>query len=163
VNAVQRQEATLREAAETLGVPPDQVPKAAKRFFDEWKELKKQVEKLTVEAAGAKSVRLLQGAETLGTVRFIGQAGPFSSEEIQTLGKELASEPHVVAALASEADGTILIVRASDVTFDLTKLRGVFDAFEGRGGGKADLLRGKVAPDRAKAAVDWVRSTIAKG
>ncbi|MHB8585292.1 MAG: alanine--tRNA ligase [Thermoplasmatota archaeon] len=162
VNAVQRQESTLREAAEILGVTPDQVPKAAQKFFDEWKLLKKEVEKLSAQVAGAQSVRLLQSAETIKGTRLVANVGPMSPEEIQILGKDLSAEPNVIAALASEADGMLLVVRSDGVTFDLTKLKGVFEQADGRGGGKPDLLRGKIAPDKAKAAIEWIRAEIKK-
>ena len=43
------QEQCLRETADTFGVPTQDLPKTAERFFSEWKEQRKRIEQLEAE------------------------------------------------------------------------------------------------------------------
>ncbi|WP_121744118.1 alanine--tRNA ligase [Natronorubrum halophilum] len=55
LEATQRKEDALYEAAEILDVTPEEVPATAERFFEEWKARGKEIEDLTEQLAAARA------------------------------------------------------------------------------------------------------------
>ncbi|ELY55625.1 alanine--tRNA ligase [Natronolimnohabitans innermongolicus] len=55
LEATQRKEDALYEAAEILDVSPEDVPETAERFFEEWKARGKEIEDLTEQLAAARA------------------------------------------------------------------------------------------------------------
>ncbi|QCC50765.1 alanine--tRNA ligase [Halapricum salinum] len=55
VDATQRTEDALYEAAETLDVSPEEVPETAERFFEEWKARGKEIDDLKEQLAEARA------------------------------------------------------------------------------------------------------------
>lgn len=53
IRAMQELEMTLRRAADALRVPPDRLPKAVEKFFEEWKQRGKALERLHESMARA--------------------------------------------------------------------------------------------------------------
>ena len=58
VEAVQAQEELIKESAATLKVPPEKLPHTVVRFFEEWKQLKKENERLMGALARQEPERL---------------------------------------------------------------------------------------------------------
>ncbi|APX97649.1 alanine--tRNA ligase [Natronorubrum daqingense] len=55
LEATQRKEDALYEAAEILDVSPEDVPETAERFFEEWKDRGKEIDDLTEQLAAARA------------------------------------------------------------------------------------------------------------
>ena len=66
VNAIQEMEKLLRASSEVLSIQPEILPSTVERFFEEWKELQKENEKLKEELAGARTIKMMQDAEKIG-------------------------------------------------------------------------------------------------
>jgi len=139
IKHVQERERLLREAAEALAVPEDQLKPTIMRFFNEWKERGKEVEKLQAllaqqiseseagkaKAAGKKTVELLNVTYT------------------QKLAEEVCSKLSAqgLAAVISITDGFIVAVAPKESGMDALAL---LKSHGGKGGGSAQFARGKV-------------------
>jgi alanyl-tRNA synthetase len=133
---------TLRAAAAEMEVAPSEVPQAAKRFFGEWKEQRKQLEVLNARLAELESKAAAGAAEVVKGFKLVVQVMPSSA--LQKTAQELASQAHTVALLGS-TDGAprLLFARSADVSLDLgVLLREVIPMIGGRGGGRPDFAQG---------------------
>jgi alanyl-tRNA synthetase len=133
---------TLRAAAEAMEVSPAEVPNAAKRFFAEWKEQRKQLDALNARLAELESKAAAGAAEQVNGVRLVVNVLPGSA--LQKTASELVAQPKTVALLGS-SDGAVrlLFARSADVGADMgALLREVIPIVGGRGGGKPDFAQG---------------------
>ncbi len=67
---VHRNEDILHRAAESIRVSPDELPNAVKRFFDEWKDLKKIKEKYEEKMISLEMEKILSSEKRIGNLKF---------------------------------------------------------------------------------------------
>jgi len=143
---IQRQARILKELAELWGVSQDDLPRTAKKFFEEWKALKKENVRLKEDLAKAR-VGIVSEAVKVGNVRVISKQVP--DADIKELIKmaSLLAKDDVVAILGARKDGTKIVVSAGPdavkqginagaIASELSKIVG------GGGGGKPNLAQG---------------------
>jgi alanyl-tRNA synthetase len=115
IEATQRTEDALYEAADTLDVSPQEVPDTAERFFEEWKARGKQIEDLKeqlaeVRAQGGGS----EGEEVdLGETTAVVQRVDADMDELRATANALVEEGKV-AVLGSGRDGATFVVAVPD-------------------------------------------------
>ncbi|WP_336134592.1 alanine--tRNA ligase [Natronomonas amylolytica] len=115
IEATQRTEDALYEAADTLDVSPQEVPETAERFFTEWKERGKQIEDLKEQLA---EVRAQGGASEgeevdLGDATAVIQRVDADMDELRATANALVEEGKV-AVLGSGRDGATFVVAVPD-------------------------------------------------
>lgn len=132
----------LRRAAETMEVAPAEVPNAAKKFFEEWKEQRKQLSALNARLAELASQSAGDNAETVNGVRVVVNILPAAA--LQKTAQELVAQPKTIALLGATDGGVrIVFARSADVAADMgALLREVIPIVGGRGGGKPDFAQG---------------------
>jgi alanyl-tRNA synthetase len=143
--AVQRwqaEEDLLRAAGEAMEVAPGEAPNAARRFFGEWKEQRKQLETLNARLAELESKAAAGNAEVVGGIKLIASILPAAA--LQKTAQEMAAQPGTVALLGATDGGVRLVfARSADVAIDMgALLREVIPMVGGRGGGKPDFAQG---------------------
>jgi len=151
VESVQELERILREAADALRVPYEVLPQTARRFFEEWKELRKEVERLQDEVAALRIESLKGRAEEVksegGVVRVVAErVEAADAKELVKLAGALSAEGIVailVSVIKGRASAVVAVpkpltskVKASDV------VKVVCETLGGGGGGKPDLAQG---------------------
>ncbi|WP_135610904.1 alanine--tRNA ligase [Methanococcoides sp. AM1] len=148
VKAMQDLESLVRDSSETLRVSAEQLPSTIERFFDEWKDLKKENTKLKDELAHVRVSQLITDAETINGIRVIAKAVPHAdSDELTKTAGELTHESDVVAVLISELDGVKIVAAAGDeavkngvnvgsIVKEMSAIVG------GGGGGRPNMARG---------------------
>jgi alanyl-tRNA synthetase len=144
IEATQRVEDALYDAASTLDVDPEEVPGTAARFFEEWKERGKRIEELKEQLAEARAAAGGTGEEVDvgGTVAVI-QRLDADMDELRATANALADEGKV-AVLGSGRDGATFVVavpdgvgiNAGEVVAELAGRVG------GGGGGPPDFAQG---------------------
>jgi alanyl-tRNA synthetase len=144
VEATQRTEDALYDAAETLDVDPQEVPDTAARFFEEWKDRGKRIEALKEELAEARAQGGGAGEEVdLGETTAVVQRLDADMEELRATANALADDG-TVAVIGSGTDGATFVVavpdgvgiNAGEVVADLAARVG------GGGGGPPDFAQG---------------------
>jgi len=147
VEAIQAQEELIRESASIVKVPTEKLPAVVERFFEEWKQLRKDNERLRGEIANLEFEQLKGQAEEISSVKVIAAVLPDA---------EMKAMMKIASQLSSENFLTILIgkgeKRASAVAAVPAYLKDVIPAGEvikcvcevlgGSGGGKAEIAQG---------------------
>jgi alanyl-tRNA synthetase len=151
VYAMQRMEDLLRASADVVSVQPDNLPAAVARFFGEWKEQKKEIERLRKKVVDLE-MRNLDG-EVVDGVRVVVRQVDAAQKELVALATTVADEGGV--ALLASADGTVRVVATSGTpAVNAAEIvREVCSVLDGKGGGKPGLprARGRTHPARAGA------------
>lgn len=133
---------TLRAAGEAMEVQPGEVPKAAARFFAEWKEQRKSIETMQARLAELESKAAAANAESVHGVKLVVSILPGAA--LQKTATELVTQPKTVALLGS-TDGAprLVFARSPDVGVDVgALLKEAIALIGGRGGGKPDFAQG---------------------
>ncbi|HUR61996.1 MAG TPA: alanine--tRNA ligase [Candidatus Thermoplasmatota archaeon] len=144
----QQEEDLLRAAGEAMEVAPAETPNAAKRFFQEWKDLRKTVEAQSARLAELESKEALGNAQVIAGIRLIAAVLPAAA--LQKTAQEMAQQPGTVALLGSTDQVRLVFARSPDVKVDVgALLREVIPMVGGKGGGKPDFAQGGGA-DAAK-------------
>ncbi|MBN2110275.1 MAG: alanine--tRNA ligase, partial [Methanosarcinaceae archaeon] len=148
VRATQRMESYLDRSAEALRVLPEHLPSTIERFFAEWKEFKKENERLKEELAHLRVAAMVNDALNIDGIRVVASLLPNADvEELVKVAGELTRDEGVVAILASDLDGVKIVVAAGDVALKAgadagSIVRKMSKVVGGGGGGRANMARG---------------------
>ncbi|MDV4342885.1 alanine--tRNA ligase [Methanoculleus sp. YWC-01] len=159
VHAVQRMEGLLQASADVVSVQPENLPATVTRFFGEWKEQKKEIERLQKKVVDLE-MRSLDG-ELVDGVRVVVRQVDAGQKELVALATTVADEGGV--ALFASGDGSVRVVAASGAqavnAADI--VREACGILGGKGGGKPNLAQG-AGPDvsRLEEALEHGRNRI---
>ncbi|WP_255169380.1 alanine--tRNA ligase [Natrononativus amylolyticus] len=144
VEATQRTEDALYEAAEELDVSPENVPETARRFFEEWKERGKQIEELNEQLAEARASGGGGGEELeVGEATAVVQRIDAGMDELRATANALVEEGKIAVLGSGESGAQFVVavpdgsaVNAGEVVGELAGRVG------GGGGGPPDFAQG---------------------
>ena len=150
IEATQRTENALYEAADVLDVSPEDVPETAERFFEEWKERGKRIEALKEELAEIRAGGGDGETVEIDGRRAVVQRLDGDMDELRATANALV-EDGSIAVLGSGVDGAQFVVAvpdgvpvdAGDVVGELARHVG------GGGGGPPDFAQGGGPDDDA--------------
>ncbi len=147
VSYMQKAEALLDSSCDILSVQRENLPSSVDRFFSEWKEQKKEIERLGKELVGLRIDNL--SSEEIGGVDVAVHQVDASPKELVNIAAKFANEGGV--ALIAGGDERIHVVAASgtDLVSAADLVRDVCGIIGGKGGGKPGLAQG-VGTDREK-------------
>jgi len=143
IEATQRTEDALYEAADVLDVTPEDVPETAERFFAEWKERGKTIDRLKTELAEARAAAGEDEIDIDGTPAVVRRLDG-DADELRATANALVEEGKV-AVLGSGSGGSAQFVvgvpdgvgiNAGEVVGQLAGRVG------GGGGGPPDFAQG---------------------
>ncbi|AIU69380.1 alanyl-tRNA synthetase [Thermococcus eurythermalis] len=160
VDWMQETERLLKKTAEIFRVPVEKVPETAERFFNEWKEARKEVEKLRKELAKLLVYELEDKAEKVGGVEFIGAVVEGTMDDLREAANRLRKEKRVVVLISREghfvvAVGDGLDLKAEELAKIITSVAG------GGGGGRKELAQGRIKnPLKAEEAIEEVKKRL---
>jgi alanyl-tRNA synthetase len=164
IEATQRTEDALYDAADVLDVSPQEVPETAERFFTEWKERGKTIDRLKTELAEARAAAGTDEIEIEGTPVVV-QRLDADSDELRATANALR-EDGKVAVLGSAAGGSAQFVVGvpDDVAVNAGEIVGELAAEVGGGGGGPDDFAQGGGPDVDKldAALDDAPALLRK-
>jgi alanyl-tRNA synthetase len=136
---VQKQETLLDEGRAVFSVGRDDLPKTASRFFDEWKERGKEVEKMRLELAQNMGSQLVAAAKA-SPQKLVEKFGiDADARTLELLANEVAQQDGL-SALLSNKDGFLVAAcnpKSGKSAQDLIKTKGL-------GGGTQAFARGKL-------------------
>ena len=155
----QEERKTLEAASGTLGISTEQLPKAVQRFFDEWKDLRKQLDELHRTLADAKSEG---GEEVAPGVKLVLELGDRPMADLVTMARQAIAAPGVLVVLASTMGGMV-VARSKDVRVDCRELlQEALAAAGGRGGGRPEFAQGGGDGTRMADAVEAAKTAAAR-
>ncbi|MFC6826907.1 alanine--tRNA ligase [Halopelagius fulvigenes] len=143
IDATHRTENALYEAADVLDVNPEDVPETAERFFTEWKERGKTIDRLKTELAEARAAAEAEEVDIDGTPAVV-QRLDGDADELRATANAIVDEGKV-AVLGSDTGGSAQFVvgvpegvgiNAGEVVGQLAGRVG------GGGGGPPDFAQG---------------------
>jgi len=140
ISYMERLEDLVKESADALSVQPEHLPATVRRFFNEWKERGKEIERLQ-----ARVVELEKGSltgEDIGGVRVVVHRLDAPQRELVQLARAIATGGGI--ALIAGGDSTVTVVAASgNPGVDASELvREVCAIMGGKGGGKPGFAQG---------------------
>ncbi len=144
VEYVQHMEDLLIKTGDILSVDIERVPETARRFFREWKDRGKELEKLKGYRAMAMAHELLPG-EVERDVEFVTAVlDDMDTREMLALAEDITSGEGRVVLLASLCHGVQLVFsRSDDVDIDMGEvLREAAKEIGGSGGGTGKTAQG---------------------
>jgi alanyl-tRNA synthetase len=157
IRQMQHKDAILKAAAETLSVQPDELPKTTQRFFEEWKQLRKENEGLKARLAELESKNFepafnaeVEGHKVAVDVKAVdaGTLRNLAVEYAKQAGGSAVAVVNLQGNFAVAGPGALAVAK---------KLAA------GKAGGKPDLAQGSI-PDfgatDAKQAVEKVRQRL---
>jgi len=157
VKEVEKMEDTLKEASSILKVPSEILPKTVKRFFDEWKEFKKDNERLKEDIAKLRAENLFKNAINLKDYHLITKKINLPLNELMKISQ--------VMTINNKDDNKIILILGSDhgdLVVSLSRnienkeidasgiLKKICVSINGTGGGKKYLAQGKCTPDKTE-------------
>ncbi|WP_297467951.1 alanine--tRNA ligase [Thermococcus sp.] len=160
INWMQETERLLKRTAEIFRVPPEKVPETAERFFNEWKEARKEVEKLRKELAKLLVYELENRVEKVGEIEFIGKVVEGTMDDLREAANRLRKERRVIVLISREghfvvAVGDGLDLKAGELAKVVTSVAG------GGGGGRKELAQGRIKnPLKAEEAIEEVKKRL---
>ncbi|MFB6157804.1 MAG: alanine--tRNA ligase, partial [Haloferacaceae archaeon] len=144
VEATHRVEDALYAAADVLDVEPDEVPDTAERFFEEWKERGKRIDRLKEElaearAAGGEVEELDVGGTAVAVKRIDADA-----DELRATANALVDEGTVAVLGSGDGGSAQFVVGVPDgVPIDAGEVVGrLARRVGGGGGGPPDFAQG---------------------
>jgi alanyl-tRNA synthetase len=164
-----RQERILDEASQTLGVQPEDLPRAVSRFFEEWKSQQKKIESLEAELVRVRTSGGGDEAVEIDGVRYILMEVVGGQKQMMGMLTQLTrdhSKP-TLAILASRDGGGKIIIACTEGTIAADKhnateiLNEIAIHIEGGGGGRPTMAQGGGSnPDGIPAALDAARELL---
>jgi len=157
----QKEREIISKTSEVLRVPLEKLPETAERFFEEWKQARKEVEKLNKELAKLLVYELENRVEKIGEIEFIGTVVEGDINHLREAALTLKRPKRVVALISEDSKAVVVSVgdevpqKAGELIKIITKVAG------GGGGGKKDLAQGKIKNVlKAKEAIEELRKAL---
>ena len=163
------QDALVRESSEVFGVHGDDLPKAAARFFKEWKEQRKLIEQLESEIVRLRTSGGGDATSDVDGVRVVVMEIDGDLKSMTTMLKELTLDASVptLAVLGSRDGGGKLMIAATENTLASERynavdlLRSISPHIKGGGGGRPTFAQGGGShPDGLDDALDAAREAL---
>ncbi|AJC71607.1 alanyl-tRNA synthetase [Thermococcus guaymasensis DSM 11113] len=160
IDWMQETEKLLKRTAEIFRVPVEKVPETAERFFNEWKEARKEVEKLRKELAKLLVYELEDRVEKVGDVEFIGAVVEGAMDDLREAANRLRKEKRVVVLITREGHFVVAVGDGLDITAgELAKV--ITSVAGGGGGGRKELAQGRIKnPLKAEEAIEEVKKRL---
>ena len=147
VMEMQARDELIKRSASVLRIPEDRLPETVERFFSEWKQLRKENERLRAEIAELHVSVLKAKAQEIGGIKVIAEVIPDADEkELMRIASRLSTEGFVALLLSRiEIDNRVAVVASVPDGLELDAamiVKRVCHVLGGGGGGTAKMARG---------------------
>jgi alanyl-tRNA synthetase len=144
---MQHLEGIVTSSAAVLSVQDDNLPATVTRFFNEWKDQRKDIERITAKLVELEMRSLV--AEQVGTIPVVVKQIDLPPKELSLLAASV-SEKGGVALLAGSGDSVRVVLASGDSRVNAGEIIGqVCGMLGGKGGGKPSMAQGG-GPDAAQ-------------
>ncbi len=144
---MQHLEQLVTSSAEALSVQPDNLPVTVNRFFSEWKDQKKEIERMSSKVVELEMQSLV--AETIDGVPVVIKRIDLPQKELSQLATAI-SEKGGIALLAGVGETVRVVLASGEPRVNAGDIIGqVCSLLGGKGGGKPTMAQGG-GPDAAQ-------------
>jgi alanyl-tRNA synthetase len=144
---MQHLEGIVTSSAAVLSVQDDNLPATVTRFFSEWKEQRKDIEKMTAKLVELEMRSLV--AEKIGDISVVVKRIDLPQKELSLLATSV-SEKGGIALLAGAGESVRVVLASGDNRVNAGEIIGqVCGMLGGKGGGKPSMAQGG-GPDAAQ-------------
>jgi len=144
---MQRLEGIVTSSAAVLSVQEDNLPATVTRFFNEWKDQKKEIEKMSQKLVDLEMQTLV--AETVCGIPVVVKHIALPPKELALLAASV-SEKGGIALLAGSGESVRVVLASGDSRVNAGEIIGqVCSILGGKGGGKPGMAQGG-GPDAAQ-------------
>jgi len=140
VQAVQHMEELLWASADVVSVQPENLPATVARFFGEWKEQKKEIERLQKKVVDLEKQNL--AGETVDGVRVVIKQVDAAQKELVALATTIADEGGVALLVSADGNARVVATSGTPAVNAADLVREVCSILGGKGGGKPTLAQG---------------------
>jgi alanyl-tRNA synthetase len=137
---MQHVEQLLADASAVLSVQRENLPPAVERFFTEWKEQKKEIERLQQKCVSLEMNRLT--AETVAGVPVAVHIIDATPKELVTLATKIADGGGIAVLAGGEERIHVVVSSGTDRVDARPVVQAICGMIGGRGGGKPFLAQG---------------------
>ncbi|MDD1678351.1 MAG: alanine--tRNA ligase [Methanomicrobiales archaeon] len=137
---MQRLEGILHEAAGVVSVQPENLPGTVQRFFSEWKDQKKEIERLQKRVADLEVARL--ETERIGEVRVAVKTLVATPQELMTIANGFADTGGVAVLISRNERAHVVVSSGHPGVNAVAVVQRVCQVLGGRGGGNPRLAQG---------------------
>jgi len=110
VQQIQQQEELLEKTANVFRVPQIQLPRTAERFFKEWKELNKEIERLRNRLSMIMAERIIKEAETVGKYKVVVRRINLNEKDLISIAEKIIKQkPNSIVVLGGGTDRAIIV------------------------------------------------------
>ncbi len=147
VEEIQAREELIRESASVLRVPHDKLPSAVERFFEEWKQLRKENERLRSEIAEQRIRLLTEHAKEISDVSVIAEVLPDAdTKEMMKIASQLSKDDFLTILIGKRENRASVVSSVPAYLKDEINasvlVKRVCEVLGGSGGGKAEIAQG---------------------
>ncbi len=147
VEEIQAREELIKKSASVLKVPHEQLPITVERFFDEWKQLRKENERLRDEIAKLRIGLLKEHAREIGGVRVITEVLPGAdTKEMMKTASHLSEEGFLMILIGKREERASVVSSVPTYLKDAINasvlVKRICEVLGGSGGGKAEIAQG---------------------
>jgi alanyl-tRNA synthetase len=137
---MQHLEQIVTSSAEVLSVQPDNLPATVNRFFSEWKDQKKEIERMSSKVVELEMQSLV--AESMKGIPVVIKRIDLPQKELAQLASSV-SEKGGVALLAGAGDTVRVVLASGEPRVNAGEIIGqVCSLLGGKGGGKPTMAQG---------------------
>ena len=141
--AMQQTEQILADAAAELRIQPENLPSTVQRFFDEWKERGKEIERLRKKLIDLELAQIEY--EQIGPAMVVIRELDVDPSQLAALARKLA-KTNGVALLASTGERLHMVMASGTPRVNAGEVLGeISEAAGGKGGGNATMAHAIVA------------------
>jgi len=147
VDAAQEVESAADEAAGVFGVPRDDLPDTARRFFDEWKERGKRVKELQEEVAEMRAEEADDETVEVGGVPVVSRRMDSEMDELRAAANTVVDEGKVAVFAGGDVSASVVVGAPDDVGVNAGKVAGELASLLGGDGGGSPAFGQGGGPD----------------
>jgi len=137
---MQHLETIVASSSEVLSVQPDNLPSSVSRFFNEWKDQKKDIDRMSARLVDLEMRTIV--AESLSGVSVVIRRIDLPAKELATLATSI-SDKGGVALLAGAGDTVRVVLTSGDSRVNAGEIISqVCSLLGGKGGGKPTMAQG---------------------
>jgi alanyl-tRNA synthetase len=140
IHHMQEKEEVLSQASRVLSVSESELIKSVERFFAEWKEQRKELEKLREEVVRSQAREIIEQ----GAARPVMHILDLDPASLRKLGTQVAESESASACLMNKAGNVVCAAGAKSKYKAKEMLDQLFKQLGGSGGGSDRIAQGKV-------------------